>query len=128
MTEAGLEPLILYASETTIISGETMMRQALSQWPDLTAVCAVNDSVAIGAIRAATRLGRRVPDDLAVIGFDDIHWAAVNEPPLSTVHVFKRRIGQLAAQQLLDCIQEPSMAPAKTIVSTKLVLRPKLWS
>jgi len=123
VVEAHLEPLILHGAETTIASGEEMMQQALERWPDLTAVCAVNDAVAIGAIRAAARLGRRTPDDLSVIGFDDISWATMNEPPLSTVHVFKRRMGELAAQRLLDCVQHPDVAPAKTIVSTELILR-----
>jgi LacI family transcriptional regulator len=121
--EAGLEPLILHKPETTITSGRRMMLEALDQWPDLTAVCAVNDAVAIGAIRSAIKLGRHVPQDLSVIGFDDISWAAINEPPLSTVHVFKRRMGKLAAQHLLDHIRNPTSPPSKVIVSTKLSLR-----
>lgn len=123
MTEANLEPRVLYGKETTIQSGEYLMAQALERWPDLEAVCAVNDSVAIGAIRAASRIGCRTPEDLAVIGFDDIRWASLNLPPLSTVHVFKRRIGQLAAQSLLECIKSPDAPPAKVVVSTRLVLR-----
>jgi DNA-binding LacI/PurR family transcriptional regulator len=123
MQEAKLEPLILHAAETTIASGAQMMAQALERWPDLAAVFAVNDSVAIGAIRAAAAHGRRTPDELAVIGFDDIRWAAVNEPPLSTVHVFKRRTGELAAQHLLSVIRDPDLPPVKTVVSTELVLR-----
>jgi DNA-binding LacI/PurR family transcriptional regulator len=123
MVEAGLEPLILHAEETTIAAGEALMQQALEQWPDVTAVGAVNDAVAIGAVRAANRLGRQVPEDLAVIGFDDITWAVMNEPSLSTVHVFKRRMGKLAGQRLLECIQEPETAPTRTIVATELVLR-----
>jgi DNA-binding LacI/PurR family transcriptional regulator len=100
-----------------------MMSQSLERWPDLTAVCAVNDAVAIGAIRTANRAGRYTPEDLSVFGFDDITWAAMNEPPLSTVHVFKRRMGELAAQRLLDELQNPDAPPAKTVVSTELVLR-----
>ena len=123
LEEAGLEPLILRGSETTIASGEQMMRQALECWPDLTAVFAVNDSVAIGAILSAAGLGRQTPQDLAVFGFDDIRWAAINRPPLSTVHVFKRHMGQLAAQCLMDQIQNPDRAPVKTVISTRLVLR-----
>ena len=123
MEEAQLEPLIVYESETTIASGERAMHRALEQYPELTAVFAVNDSVAIGAIRVATATQRRIPDDLCVVGFDDISWAQMNKPPLSTVHVFKRRMGELAAQRLLDCIHNPDAVPVKTMVSTKLVLR-----
>jgi DNA-binding LacI/PurR family transcriptional regulator len=123
MEEASLEPFIVYEGETTIASGERALRRALDIRPDLTAIFAVNDSVAIGAIRAAAGLGRRTPDDLCVVGFDDISWAQMNDPPLSTVHVFKRRMGELAAQRLLDCIQNPGAAPAKILVSTELILR-----
>jgi DNA-binding LacI/PurR family transcriptional regulator len=121
--ETGLEPLVLHGAETTIASGKGMMQQALERWPDLTAVFGVNDAVAIGAIRAAAGLGRHIPKDLSVIGFDDVSWAAMNEPPLSTVHVFKRRMGELAAQRLLECIRHPGLPPSKVIVSTKLLLR-----
>jgi DNA-binding LacI/PurR family transcriptional regulator len=79
--------------------------------------------VAIGALRAAASLGRSVPDQLAVFGFDDISWAALNQPSLSTVHVFKRRIGQLAAHCLLDNIAQPEAAATRTIVASQLVLR-----
>ncbi|MGD9048264.1 MAG: LacI family DNA-binding transcriptional regulator [Anaerolineae bacterium] len=121
--EASLEALILHGTETTIDSGRDLMDQALERWPDLTAVCAVNDAVAIGAIRTAARAGRRIPEHLSAMGFDDIGWAAMNEPPLSTVHVFKHRMGELAAQRLLDDIRNPDAPAAKTIVSTELVLR-----
>ena len=121
--EAGQQPLILHGRETTIASGRKLMGLALEKWPDLTAVCAVNDAVAIGAIRAASRLGRSIPEELSAFGFDDISWAAMNEPPLSTVHVFKRRMGELAAQRLLDLVQNRDGPPAKTIVSTELVHR-----
>jgi len=123
MEEANLDPFIIYEEETTIASGERAIQSALEARPDLEAVFAVNDAVAIGAIRAAARLGRRTPDDLAVVGFDDISWAQINDPPLSTVHVFKRRMGELAAQRLLDCIQNPAAAPARVLVSTGLILR-----
>jgi len=123
MTRIGLEPAIVHAYDTTIATGTTMMREALEKWPDLTAVCAVNDAIAIGAIRAVRKVGRRVPEDVAIMGFDDISWAVINDPPLSTVHVYKRRMGQLAGQCLLDAIQDAAAAPIKTIVSTTLVIR-----
>jgi DNA-binding LacI/PurR family transcriptional regulator len=95
----------------------------LRRWPELTAVCAVNDPVAIGAIRTAQQLGRAVPRELACIGFDDISWAALNSPPLSTVHVYKRRMGQLAARRLVELLQEPEVVASRTSVATQLVIR-----
>lgn len=123
MEESGLEEYILQGKETTISSGEAMMKEALEKWPDLTAACAINDSVAIGAIHAATTVGRKVPEDLAVMGFDDISWAIANRPALSTIRVFKQQIGYLAAQCLLSTINDPHMSPVKTNVSTELVIR-----
>ncbi|MFP4345000.1 MAG: LacI family DNA-binding transcriptional regulator [Anaerolineales bacterium] len=116
-------PLILHGEETTIESGEALLPQALERWPEITAVCAANDSMAIGAMRAAARLGKRVPDDLCVVGFDDISWARLCNPPLTTVHVFKHRMGGLAAQRLLEVISEPGDPPTKTLVATELVQR-----
>ncbi len=123
MAEAGLQARVLYAKETTIASGQKMLDEGLTRWPELTAICAANDPVAIGAIRAAQQRGRRVPRDLAVIGYDDIAWAALNSPPLTTVHVYKRRMGQLAALQLLELLEAPETVPARSIVATDLVIR-----
>lgn len=123
IVEAGLEPHVLHAGETTIASGQAMLAEALERWPELTAICAVNDPVAIGAIRTAQQLGRAIPNDLAIIGFDDISWAALNSPPLSTVHVHKRRMGQLAARRVMELLQEPDSVPTRTVVATRLVLR-----
>ncbi len=123
MQEWSCEPLILHAGETTIESGGALLPQALERWPDVTAVCAANDSMAIGAMRAAAHLQRRVPQDLCVIGFDDITWAQISDPPLTTVHVFKHRMGTLAAQRLLEVIESPDLPPTKTLVATKLIQR-----
>jgi DNA-binding LacI/PurR family transcriptional regulator len=121
--EAGIEARVVHAGETTIASGQTMLAEALTRWPNLTALCAVNDPVAIGAVRAAQRLGRIIPDDLAIIGFDDISWAALNNPPLSTVHVYKRRMGQLAARRLVELLQERGTVPSRTTVGINLIIR-----
>ena len=72
-----------------------------------------------------------MPEDLAVVGFDDIRWAELCAPPLTTVHVFKRRMGRLAAQRLLDRLAERSSKeadvghspPVRMIVGAELVVR-----
>lgn len=123
MEENGLEPLILCGKETTLKSGAELMKQALDKWSNLTAISAVNDSMAIGAIREANKLGRKIPTDLAVIGFDDINLASVNQPRLSTMRIFKQRIGCLAAERLIANIKDPNLPPTKILVSTELVIR-----
>jgi len=79
--------------------------------------------MAIGAVREANKMGRKVPSDLAVIGFDDISLASVNQPRLSTMRIFKQRIGYIAAECLVANINDPNLPPTKTLVSTELVVR-----
>lgn len=123
LSEALLPTRMIYANETTIASGEIAMSEALERWPDLDGVCAANDAMAIGAMRVLASRGVRVPEDVAVFGFDDIGWATLTTPPLSTVHVYKRHLGILAAQRLLDVITNPDLPPVKVISSTRLILR-----
>ncbi len=68
--------------------------------PDLTAVVAFNDLVAIGALRGARRLGVRVPDDVALVGYDGLSVVDLVDPPLTTLHLDKRRLGELAIRQV----------------------------
>jgi DNA-binding LacI/PurR family transcriptional regulator len=123
LREANLSPQVFHAPETTIASGEQAMTEALQRCPDLDGVCAANDAMAIGAMRVLTAHGRRIPEDVAVFGFDDIGWATLTTPPLSTVHVYKRQLGALAAQRLLDVIAEPDLPPVKVVCGTRLTLR-----
>jgi LacI family transcriptional regulator len=64
-----------------------------------------------------------VPDDLAVIGFDDVATAAYVQPPLTTVQVFKREVGKLAARRILELVTEPAGPPVHIQVATELVVR-----
>ncbi|WP_411573346.1 LacI family DNA-binding transcriptional regulator [Streptomyces scabiei] len=68
--------------------------------PDLTAVVAFNDLVALGALRATRRLGVRVPDDCALVGYDGLSVVDLVDPPLTTLHLDKRRLGELAVHQV----------------------------
>ncbi|MGJ5832395.1 LacI family DNA-binding transcriptional regulator [Streptomyces ossamyceticus] len=68
--------------------------------PDLTAVVAFNDLVAIGALRAARRLGVHIPDDCALVGYDGLSVVDLVDPPLTTLHLDKRRLGELAIHQV----------------------------
>lgn len=121
--EHGLELLECHENETTIDSGFRAMQMALAQHPQLTAVFAVNDSMAIGAMRALREQGRSIPVDVAVIGFDDVEWARHTEPPLTTVKVYKRQIGALAAQRMLQLIENGDQAPVRSSVGTELIVR-----
>ena len=70
------------------------------------AILAGNDQMAFGAIGAARELGLSVPDDLAVVGFDDVPLSAYFEPPLTTVRIPRYRLGEGTMEMLIDLIRE----------------------
>lgn len=88
-----------------------------------TAVFALHDHIAVDVLAAAERLGRRVPEELAVIGFDDDPFARALAVPLSTVAQPRERIGRLAAQLVLDRIEGRRSEIARIVVPTTLVVR-----
>ena len=90
---------------------------------DFTALFAATDKLAIGAMRALAARGKKVPEDISVIGFDDIEWGLYSEPPLSTMHVAKSQLGRQAAHLLLNILQDEEMASVDINVSTKLIVR-----
>jgi LacI family transcriptional regulator len=81
-------------------SGEEALTRLLTERPDIDAVFASNDQMALGALRAAERMGRRVPDDLAMVGFDNIPESAFFWPPLTTVRQRLRELGRAAVREL----------------------------
>ncbi len=95
----------------------------LNRRPDLTAIFAQNDTMAIGVLSALRRLGKRVPDDCAVIGCDDIDMAAYTVPPLSTIRVPFFETGAEAMRLLLSMIATGSAEPRKILLPVHLVVR-----
>lgn len=95
----------------------------LRRHPQITALFAGNDESAIGAMRAAEMLGRSVPDDLSVVGFDDIDLARQAVPALTTMQVDKVMMGRLAVQLLANRVEFPGSATATTIIRPRLVER-----
>jgi len=85
-------------------------------------VCAC-DTVAIGAIRAAKDRGLRLPADLAITGFDNIAFSRDLDPPLTTVHVPKELMGELAARRLIERLQHPDWPPIIQVAPTTLLVR-----
>jgi DNA-binding LacI/PurR family transcriptional regulator len=118
--EHGVELHPVHMGETTISSGREAYHQLSA---DITAICAVNDSMAIGAIREAWAQGKRVPDDLSVVGFDDISWAEMNDPPLTTVRIPRQQMGKEAAHRVLMLLQDPELLPSEIVVPVTMVER-----
>ena len=82
----------------------------LTQNPQITALFGVNDDMAIAAMRAAQTLGKHVPHDVSVIGFDDIDLAHLTVPALTTMQVDKINLGRTAVQTLINRVQAPDVA------------------
>jgi LacI family transcriptional regulator len=123
LTSSGLELKAVHCDETSIDSGREAYRLLIEQTPDITAICAVNDSMAIGAIREARAQGTVIPEDLSVVGFDDISWAELNDPPLTTVRIPRQQIGKEAAHRVLLLLQDPDMLASEVIVPVSMVER-----
>ncbi len=88
-----------------IEGGRLAMTELLGHAPNVTAVFVLNDLMALGALEAARELARRVPDDLSIMGFDNVPFAALANPPLTTVGQPIRELGEQAADLLLDVIE-----------------------
>lgn len=97
--------------------------ELLDREPHFTAVFAYNDISAIGVIRAVRETGRRVPEDISVVGFDDIRDAAYHVPALTTIHQPLRRMGELAAETLVDRIENKTQYPHDIAVTPELIVR-----
>lgn len=123
LEEAGLVPHIVHAERTNIDSGRSAWEALAAQAPQVTGICAVNDSMAIGAIHAAQDAGLRVPDDLAVVGFDDIAWSVLNNPPLTTIHIPKQQMGLEAGRRIVALLEDPEQPPVEITVAVRLVER-----
>lgn len=126
MVSAGLEvdPALIPAPVSgTPRKGYLQMKQLLALPSPPTAVVAVSDKSAFGALEAIREAHLRVPDDVALVGIDDVLDSAHTDPPLTTVAWPKRELGMLAVQQLLHRMQHPESPPLKTLVYSRLVIR-----
>ena len=95
----------------------------LADHPEISAVFACNDAVAMVLFRAAQEQKREIPTDLSIIGFDNIELAQHTHPPLSTMRVDKTGMGRLAAQLLLNRIEYPAAAPVHALIHPQLIRR-----
>ena len=102
------------------------MRTLLEQSPDIDGVFASSDQIALGAIGIAHRLGRKLPQDLAIVGFDNIPEAAFFWPPLTTIYQHLVDVGRLAVQNLHEMIDKRQSQPDQPISPITKMLKPEL--
>ena len=103
--------------------GEAAMKQFLSLAEPPTAVLTVNDLVAVGAMSRCQQAGVSVPEQMSIIGFDDIPLAEITVPPLTTVAQPAYELGYQAASLLLDHCQNPELSPRHMLLRSSLVVR-----
>jgi len=107
----------------TIAGGLEGTERLLIDHPEITAILAFNDLVAIGALRICQKLGRRVPQDIEIIGSDDIPLASLMTPPLTSLHVPHRTLGVTGMQSLIQLLNGEKPDPYRIIFHPELTLR-----
>ncbi|MFF3432113.1 LacI family DNA-binding transcriptional regulator [Streptomyces sp. NPDC002602] len=123
LTEAGATPGGTKHGDFTRGSGIAAMQALLADDPELDAVFAANDSMAIGALQVLRESGRRVPDDVAVIGFDDSPLAIEADPPLTSVHQPLEEMGHAIARLMVALLNQETVLEPKVIFQPRLVIR-----
>ena len=116
-----IDEALIDGGDFSEVSGYEAMQRLLPHEPD--AVFVASDTMALGALRALREAGIRVPRDIAVVGFDDMPYAATAAPPLTTVRQPIRRAGNLAFQTLCEIIDSGLEPPRRIVMPTELVVR-----
>ncbi len=125
LEDAGIsfDPRLVISEDFLEEGGYTGMMRLLAIPERPGAVIASDDVLAFGAMRAAGELGYLIPDDLAIVGFNDIPLAKLSNPPLTTMNVHIFELGQQSAQMLLAQMKQPDADPRQHLVSHDLVIR-----
>ncbi|PJW18190.1 LacI family DNA-binding transcriptional regulator [Geobacillus sp. WSUCF-018B] len=121
--ELEADAALVQEGDFTYESGYNLTLKLLALEKPPTAIFAANDEMAIGAVKAIRHRGGRVPDDVAVVGFDDIHMASIFEPSLTTIAQPMFEIGQKAMELLLALIEGTSARRRQLVLPDRLVIR-----
>jgi LacI family transcriptional regulator len=123
---AGLDPgelPVRSCAAYTVAAAEPVAADLLSSQPEITAVVAGNDMIAVGCLAAMERMSLRCPEDLSLVGFNDMPLVGRLKPGLTTVSIPQREIGAAAASLLLDRLAGRSFTTAAVLLPTSLVVR-----
>ena len=123
LQQAGIQDEYIENCELNRGSAYQATQLLLQRCPHITAIFSVNDDAAIGVMNAIHDMGFIIPEDISVIGFDNIDVAREITPALSTIHVNKSWLGILGVRNLVDRIQNPEQPRIITYVTTKLIER-----
>jgi LacI family transcriptional regulator len=115
-------PEWVYNGNFTEEGGMEAMYQIMLNHPDVTAVFSASDLMALGALRAAERLGKKVPESISLVGFDDIPLASYCSPRFTTIRQDRYEMGYQAAQLLIDILEDRKVN-RKIVLSNELIAR-----
>ena len=118
-----IDESIIHKGDWHVPSGYKAAQEILSTNPLPTAIVAANDQMAFGAIRAIQDKGLRVPDDIAVVGYDDDEFAKVSNPTITTVRLPLFEMGQVAARHLLDQLNGDAPSAEEIQIKSNLIVR-----
>ena len=116
------ESLIKYG-DSKHRSGKELTHELLDMKKPPTALFTGNNLITLGALETIHNLGLKIPEEIAIIGFDDMPWSISLNPPLSAVSQPGYDIGKRAAEMLFHRIDDPESAFARVVLSTKLIIR-----
>jgi len=122
LAEQGLELTVFDAEAPSALAGEKLCSSIMLGRRPLDALVCFNDLLALGFMKAAQVLGFNVPDDISVVGFDNIQFGHFSYPGLTSVDLHSERMGAAAMQKLLASIDGQEVEPL-TVVDAQLVLR-----
>jgi DNA-binding LacI/PurR family transcriptional regulator len=117
------QPQMIYEADFRLHGGRSAAREMLASTERPSAVIVANDMMALGAIEEFRERGIRVPEDISIVGFDDIAFAALSSPPLTTICLPRTELGREAVEALLATIEHPDQQGVEVRIPTHLVLR-----
>ena len=123
LDEHGLQPGPFCEGDYSIHSGYQAALQILSSGETFTAIVIGTDNMAVGALRALREKGRRVPDDVSVVSFDNVELAVYLDPPLTTVDFNFVQQNELAVNYLIELLAKPTMDLPHTVLTAELIVR-----
>lgn len=116
-----IDPKLIVEADFGEDGGYEAMQKLLPRTPQ--AIFCASDAIALGALRALREAGKRVPEDIALVGYDDLPLAARTEPALTTVSQPIGRAGVIAAEMLMNLVRHPDSPPRHVILPTELAIR-----
>ena len=114
--------------EHTLAGGHAMALKLFREKQNISAIFAANDAVAFGVLKAAIESRVRVPEDISLIGFDNVDFAAIVHPPLTTIQQSKYEIGQSAVDVLLRLAKGKDKSPENRVLGVELIERDSVWN